>query len=437
MTKPQGLGNFLLIWLGQFISVLGSGLAGFALAIWVYQRTGSVTKFALIALSTTLPGLLLSPLAGALVDRWDRRRAMIVSDLGSGLCAFMLALLLLTGRLELWHIYVLLSISAICSSLQWPAYAASITLLVPQRHLGRANGMVQLGQAAAQLIAPVLAGILIMTIKMEGIILTDVLTFVVALITLLIARIPKPQVAAAPEEAGRTSIVKEALYGWSYIAKRSGLLWLLVFLGLGNLLAGIVSVLAVPLILSFAPPSVVGGVMSFAGIGMLVSSLLMTAWGGGKRHIKSVMGFMMLEGFGIMLVGLRPSALLIGLAGFIIFFCLPIINGSNLAIWQTKVIPSAQGRVFAVSRMIAGLTMPVAYLIAGPLADRVFEPLLIVGGSLSSSLGPFIGVGPGRGIALMFIVVGLLTMLVTAVSYLYPRLRLVEDELPDAVPSQA
>jgi MFS family permease len=416
---------------------MGSGLAGFALAIWVYQRTGSVTKFALIALSTTRPGLLLSPLAGALVDRWDRRWAMILSDFGAGLCAFVIALLLLIGQLELWHIYVLLMISAICSSFQWPAYTASITLLVPQRHLGRANGMVQLGQASAQIIAPVLAGILIMAIQIEGIILIDVLTFIIALITLLIARIPNAQLAAASEEVGRSSLIKEAVYGWTYIARRSGLLWLLVFLGLGNLLAGIVSVLAVPLILSFAPPSVVGAVMSVAGIGMLVSSLIMTAWGGGKRHINSVMGFMMLEGLGIMLVGLRPSALLIGFAGFIIFFCLPIINGSNLAIWQSKVVPSAQGRVFAVSRMIAGLTMPVAYLIAGPLADRVFEPLLAIGGVFSSSIGRFIGVGPGRGIGLMFIVVGLLTMLITAVSYLYPRLRLVEDELPDAAPSQA
>jgi MFS family permease len=348
-----------------------------------------------------------------------------------------IALLLLIGQLELWHIYVLLMISAICSSFQWPAYTASITLLVPQRHLGRANGMVQLGQASAQIIAPVLAGILIMAIQIEGIILIDVLTFIIALITLLIARIPNAQLAAASEEVGRSSLIKEAVYGWTYIARRSGLLWLLVFLGLGNLLAGIVSVLAVPLILSFAPPSVVGAVMSVAGIGMLVSSLIMTAWGGGKRHINSVMGFMMLEGLGIMLVGLRPSALLIGFAGFIIFFCLPIINGSNLAIWQSKVVPSAQGRVFAVSRMIAGLTMPVAYLIAGPLADRVFEPLLAIGGVFSSSIGRFIGVGPGRGIGLMFIVVGLLTMLITAVSYLYPRLRLVEDELPDAAPSQA
>src|SRR4028119_1012058 len=182
---------FILIWLGQMVSLIGSGLTGFALGVWVYQRTGSVTQFALISLSATLPSIVISPIAGTLVDRWDRRWTMLLGDCGAGLSTLAIALLLLVGRLELWHIYLATSVSSTCSAFQYPAYAGATTLLVPLQHLGRASGLIHLGRSVAQLISPVLAGILVVTLQIQGVILLDFATFLFALVTRLLVRSPQ------------------------------------------------------------------------------------------------------------------------------------------------------------------------------------------------------------------------------------------------------
>ena len=423
---------FILIWLGQLVSLIGSGLTGFALGVWVYQRTGSVTQFALISLCTTLPLIVISPIAGAFVDRWDRRWTMLLSDCGAGLCTLVLALMLFVGRLEVWHIYLATFASSICSAFQSPAYVAATTLLVPKQHLARASGLIHLGQSAGQLISPVLAGVLVVTIQIHGVILLDFATFLCALVTLLLVRFPEAKTTATTK-AEKNSLLREVGYGWSYIKARPGLLGLLIFLAVSNFLMGIVEVLATPLVLSFASAAVLGTVLSIAGCGMLVGSLVLSTWGGPQRLIKSVFGFMLLGGLSIMVAGLRPSASLFGVAAFLFFFGLPIINGSSQVILQRKVAPNVQGRVFALTGAIAGSSLPLAYVVAGPLADQVFEPLLTTGGPLAGSIGQLIGVGPGRGIGLMFIILGMLTMLATVVAYQYPPLRLLEEELPDAI----
>jgi DHA3 family macrolide efflux protein-like MFS transporter len=423
---------FLTVWFGQLVSLIGSGLTGFGLGVWVYQRTGSVTLFALIALCTTLPGIALSPLAGALVDRWDRRLVMMVSDSVAGLNTLLIALLLLCDRLELGHIYLAMAINSVCSTFQWPAYAATVTLLVPKQHLGRANGMLQLGQAAGWIFAPALAGFLVTWLHIHGVLLIDAATFLFALITLLMVQFPRPE-STAGSMVGQGSLVQEAAYGWRYIIGRPGLFGQLLLFMVVNFLLGTVSVLATPLVLGFASPEILGTVLSIGGSGMLVGSVLMSLWGGPRPRIHGVLGFTLLIGLAMMLAGLRPSPGLFALAAFLFFFSLPIVNGSSLAIWQTKVDPGLQGRVFAVRNMIASSSLPLAYLAAGPLADHVFEPLLASGGLLASSLGRLIGVGPGRGIGLLFMAMGSTTVLVTIVGYLHPRLRLVEQEIPDAL----
>jgi MFS transporter, DHA3 family, macrolide efflux protein len=430
--KQPGIRAFILIWFGQLISLTGSGLTGFALGVWVYLSTGSVTQFALISVSTTLPAILFSPIAGALVDRWDRRIAMIVSDTGAGVCTLVIALLLVGDRLEIWHIYILIGISSTFSAFQWPAYTAATTLLVPKEHFGRASGLVQLAEAAAQIVAPMLAGALLGLIQVQGIILIDFATFLFALGTLLVVRIPRP---ARTEEgaAGKGSLLKEAAYGWGYIKARRGLLGLLLFFATTNFYFGIASVLFTPLVLSFTTPAVLGVLMSIVGLGMLTGSLTMSAWGGPKKRINAIIGFSMLQGLTMYLAGAPPQVTLIAPAVFVIFFSNPIINGCSQAIWMSKTPPDVQGRVFAVRRMIAWSTMPLSYLIAGPLADRIFEPLMAQGGLLASSIGQIIGVGPGRGVGLIYILLSTLVLLAALVVSLYPPLRNVERDLPDVV----
>ena len=159
----------------------------------------------------------------------------------------------------------------------------------------------------------------------------------------------------------------------------------------------------------------------------------MSAWGGPKPRVYGILGFSVLQGVVLFAAGLPPQVVILAAAAFLYFFSLPIINGSSQAIWQSKVAPDVQGRVFAVRRMIAWSSLPLAYLAAGPLADRVFEPLMAVGGPLAGSVGRFVGVGPGRGIGLLYIVLGTVSLLATVVGFLYPRLRRVEVELPDVV----
>ena len=435
-VAPRGFRTFVLIWFGQLVSLTGSGLTGFALGVWVYQRTGSVTQFALISLFTSLPGIVISPVAGALVDRWDRRRAMILSDVGAALCTLSVAGLLLASRLEVWHIYVAMGISSTFSAFQWPAYSAATTLLVPKQHLGRASGMVQISEAVAQIISPVLAGALMVVIRVQGVMLLDFATFLFAALTLLLARIPRPAVTAEGK-AGQGSLLHEATYGWTYIRARPGLFALLLFFAATNFATGIVGVLFTPLVLSFTSTAVLGLLLSIGGLGFLAGSLTMSAWGGPKRRVYGILGCHLLMGVTLFAAGFPPLVWVIGAAAFLFFFSTPISNGCSQAIWQSKTAPDVQGRVFAVRRMIAWASLPLAYLMAGPLADQVFEPLLAEGGPLASSVGQIIGVGVGRGIGLLFIVLGSVILLAALVACLYPRLRNLETELPDFVADPA
>lgn len=434
-AKPRGMRTFFVIWSGQLVSTLGSGLTSFALGVWIYERTGSITLFALNMLAFVLPNLLVSPFAGALVDRWDRRRVMIMSDTGAGLSTLAIVILMSLGRLEVWHVILISAWNSAFTTFQWPAYSAATTLLVPKKQLGRAGGMVQIGEAISSLVSPAVAGALFVTVGLQGVVLVDFVTYLFAVATLLLVSIPEPEESESGVE-GRGSIWKEAAYGWRYIVTRKGLLGLLMVFAAFNFFSGLFSPLIGPLILDMYSPEMFGYLGSIVGVGMLAGTLLMSVWGGPKRRIHGVLAFLALSGIFAGLVGLTPYLPLMAAAGFAMMLVVPIINGSSQAIWQSKVAPDVQGRVFSVRRMIAWSTMPLAYLIAGPLADYVFNPLLEAGGPLADSLGPLMGVGPGRGTGLLFVVIGLCSVAVGLGGYLSPQVRNLEDDLPDAVPDE-
>jgi MFS family permease len=421
---------FGTIWLGQLLSSVGSGLTNFALAIWVYKTTGSATQFGLVALFGTVPSILLSPLTGVLADRWERRRIMLLSNVGSAVPTLLIALLLFAGRLEVWHIYIFTSIRSGASSFMGPAFSAAITMLVPKAHLGRASGMLQTSQATSQILSPLLAGVLMMVIQIQHLILIDFITYFFSIGALLMVRVPEP-VKSSHAAGAKKSIIRDALYGWTYIRERPGLVGLLVYFATINFIVGLATVLLTPMVLSFAKPQALGTILSVGGIGFLAGSLVMSIWGGPRFQVRGVFAFGALMGFCVTLAGLHASVPLIAFALCGIYFSVPLINGCNQAIWQTKTALNVQGRVFALRRMVAWLVTPLAYVIAGPLADKVFQPAFNAGGSLSGSVGRFTGIGPGRGIGMMFIIAGLLTILVPIGAYLYPRVRLVELELPD------
>jgi DHA3 family macrolide efflux protein-like MFS transporter len=436
-TRLAGLPGFVVVCLGQTISMLGSGLTAFAVGVWVYHSTGSVTRFALVTFCAVAPLTFLSPLAGAVVDRFDRRWVMVVSDAGAGAASLALALLFWSGRVELWSLCAAMVWSSVCRGLRFPALAASIPLMVGKEHLGRANGMLEIGNAASQLLAPLTAGFLVGAIQIRGVILLDVASFAAAILSLLAVRIPNPprQQAAVAGPPRRRQLAAAA--GWVYIRERRGLLGLLALAAAINLTIGLVQTLIQPLVLSFASAAVLGAVLSTSGVGMLAGGVIMAVWGGPRRRLAAIVGLLLLQSVALLAGGARASAVTVGAAAFLYLLCLPIVISCTQAIWQTKVPPEVLGRVFAIRQMTSAAALPVAFLVAGPLADRLFEPLLAVHGPLAGSVGRLIGVGPGRGIGLLFITLGVFLALAAAAARACKPLWRLEIELPDRLPAPA
>jgi DHA3 family macrolide efflux protein-like MFS transporter len=434
LIRLNGFRLFGFIWFGQLISIIGSGLTGFALGVWVYQETGSVTEFSFILLSSTLPGMLISPIAGVLVDRFDRRWIMMISDLVAGMSTLTIFFLLYTQHLALWHILITNAVGAIGNAFQFPAYQATVSLLVPKEHLGRANGMIQFAEAASMVTAPLLAGYLIKTIDVHGVVLIDFVTCLFAVASLLIVRFPRHTTQSGNiVEKKKGAFFENVTFGWRYIWGRPGLRGLLFYFAISNFLFGFMNVTLTPLVLSFSDEKALGLINSVSGIGMILGGLLMSIWGGAKRKINSLVFAGTMGGVALILQGVQASVITIAIAMFLQLFVLPIANGSSQSIWQSKVAPEVQGRVFSVRRLIAISLNPLAYLLSGPTVDYIFEPLMAKKGPLSGTIGAMIGTGTGRGIGLMLILLGILLILNNLVIYLNPRVRNVEDEIPDAI----
>jgi len=423
--------TFSTIWVGQLISLLGSGLTSFALSVWVLKHTHSVTQYTLTIVFAGLPGLILAPLAGALVDRWDRRWVLFWCCIGPSLTVLVFSYLLWHDLLQVWHVYLGVVFNSIISTFQWPAYIAAITLLVERKDYGRVNGMLEFGQAATTIAAPALAGFLMFAIGISKILIIDFVTFLFAAGVLLLVKIPRPERSDEAESA-KGSIWKEAGFGWTFIRQRPGLLRLLLFFAAFNLVVSLCGVAILPMVLAFSNEAGVGTVMSLVGVGMLVGGLVMTATGGPRPRIYGVLGGFALISVCFVLVGLRPSLWLVGTGVLLWYVAVPVINASSTAIWQSKTPHDVQGRVFAVRRMLAQFTVPIGDFAAGPLADKVFNPALMAGGALAGTAGRVIGVGPGRGIAMMLVAMAIIPALTTLAGFLNPRVRNLEAELPDA-----
>lgn len=428
----RDMGTFIIIWVGQLVSTVGSGLTSFALGVWIYLETGSTTMFALNILSFTLPGIVFSSIVGIVVDRVDRRLVMIFSDVGSGLTTLGIWLLFLSGNLEVWHVYVATFVNATFSSFQWTAHSATTSLIVPKEHLGRASGMAAVSEAISMLVSPAVAGALYVSIGLAGIVLVDFITFCFAVVTLLMIRIPKPK----PSEEGLStqgSLVKDATFGWRYVAARPGLLGLLVYFASLYFIVGMTDPLLEPMILDITGPEGLGAVMSIMGAGYLGGTLLMSVWGGPKRRALGILITGIVQG--IVMIGLGISTSLRVVAVSVGLFSLldPIVGGSSQALWQAKVPADVQGRVFAVRRTISRIGLASSLLIAGPLAENVFEPLLVENGALAGSIGQILGVGTGRGTGFLFVVLGLLFTLSSVLGLFYSPLRLADKRIPDAV----
>jgi MFS transporter, DHA3 family, macrolide efflux protein len=431
--QVPGMRGFSLMMVGQFVSILGSSMTRFALTIWAWELTGEATALALVGFFSFAPLILMSAVAGALVDRWPRKLVLVISDAAAGCATIAVFILYLTGNLQLWHLFVAGAFAGAFEAFQFPALSATISTMLPKTQYARANGMTSLAESAAAIGAPALAGILLGRIGLAGILLIDMVTFLFAISLLLFIFIPTPRRSATGIQAAG-NLWRESVFGFRYIWQRPSLFRLQILFFLSNFFGGIGFILIAPTVLARTGSNelILGTVQSAFGVGGVVGGLLLSTWGGFRRRIHGVLlGFIGLGILGQGLFGLAQSLPFWLVAAFFSTFFLPFLNGSNQAIWQSKVEPDVQGRVFAARRIIAQISGPVSMLVAGVLADRLFEPLMQPGTVTASALGWLVGVGPGAGMGLLIALTGVLSAGVGLLGYLMPSVRNVEEILPD------
>ena len=431
-NRPSGMFGFSIVWLGQIVSVLASAMSQFALTIFMFQETGSATALGLMQVFFITPFLVISPIAGVMVDRYNRKMMMLVSDLGAGLATLVILALQALGLLEYWHLYGTSIIYGLGMAFQWPAYSAAISTMVPKEKLGRANGMMSLIEAGPGVIAPLLAGTLYPLVGLTGILFFDVVTFLLAIGALMLVHIPQPPRTLEGQQV-KGNMLKEAAYGFRYIFARPSLLGLQLIFFAGNLFSGIgFTVLAAMILLrTNNDTQMLGFAETAGGVGGVVGGILMSAWGGFKRRSHGVLLGWILSGLGMAIIGFA-GGLPVWITGMAITsIMVPLVNGSNQAIWQSKVAPDLQGRVFSARRLIAWLTNPISPIIGGTLADFVLEPAARAQTGLPYTFAWLVGTGPGAGMGLLIVICGFASALVGLIGYFFPAIYNAEAILPD------
>ncbi len=373
---PQNWASrFFIIWTGQAFSLVGSALVQFALVWWLTRSTGSATILATATLVALLPQIFLAPFAGALVDRFSRRWVMIIADSSIALFTLLLMVLFASGRIQVWHVYVVLFMRSLGGAFHHPAMTASTSLMVPQKHLTRVAGLNQALQGVISIIAPPLGAVLIGLLATQWVLAIDIITASIAVVPLFFIPIPQPprQVAQANGTQKKTSYWQDLRAGFSYVWHWKGLLGLLIMATVINFLLSPTGAL-MPLLVTkvFNKGAIeLGGIESVLGVGVIVAGLLLGAWGGFKKKIVTSLSGVVGIGAGVVLMGFAPvnAFFLVLVASFILGFMQVFANGPLHAIFQSAIEPDMQGRVFGLINAAATAMSPLSLLVAGPVAD--------------------------------------------------------------------
>ena len=427
--RLTGMAGYTVVWFGQLVSIIGTGMTQFGLVIWMWTETGSATAVALTAFFAFVPNVVMMPFAGVLVDRWNRKWTIALTDLTAGIATTGMLVLYLSDMMAIWHVYVLVAFAGMFQAFQFPAFSAATTLMVRKRHYARASSMVMLAQSVSMIIAPILAALLLGLFDLWAIFSVDIVTFLVALGCLAIVPIPELE---RREEGKATvkSVVKGTRFGFQFIFGNRGLLGLQLILFAFNVIATFGLVLLNPMILAKTGNDelLLGSVLSVGAVGGVIGGLAISIWGGPKVRVHGVFIGLSIAASGGIVIGLGRNELHWMAGMFLFMSTIALTNSSNQAIWQSKVPPGAQGRVFATRAFIATMGIPLSQLIAGPLTDRWAEPLME---DPSGVLEALFGSGPGAGMAMIIFLVGIGGVIIGLAGYLFPNVRYVEERMPD------
>ncbi|HEY0636929.1 MAG TPA: amino acid adenylation domain-containing protein [Pseudonocardiaceae bacterium] len=422
--------RFALVSTGQLVSTAGSALTAWAIPIHILQTTGSLVWFGLSGAITFIPLLLAMPVAGAVADRFDRRKVMFAAGCVAVSVELVFAIMLLLGRLPVGFLFLIVLAIGFASTFQRLAFISAIPQLVPKRHLGRANGVSQLINGFTMMFVPMMAAAMLALIGLRGILIIDLVSYAFALTVLALVRFPATLGRVRRESFGR-QLLGGLRLSWGQPHFRA----MLLYFGIGNLLYSPALLLMPPLILAFATLGDVGRAGVAEGLGAAIGAITIMLWGGPKRRrMRTIMLVIAVAGLFVALTGLRPSLPMIMIALFGTGLALAVADGIYLTIIETKVPQRFHARVIALNQTIAWSVFPLGFAFIGPLAATLSELALAEGGSLAGSVGAVIGVGEGRGVAFVFVLCGL-AMTLNALGWMaVRRLRRLDVDLPDALP---
>ena len=376
--------TFTLLWFGQIVSLVGSAMTWFAFTIWAWEKTGKVSALATISFFAFLPTVLLTPIAGALVDRWNRKLVMLLSDFAAALATLTVLLIFKFGDLQVWHIYIVSVVAGFFTAFQYPAYAAAVTTMLSKEDYARAEGMLGSARALSGILAPIFAAALLVRLGMDGIMLIDLATFLFAFGTLIFIRVPQPQQTETGRQ-NRGTLLQEIIFGFRYVFGKPSLRALTVLFMLTGIFLAIGATLMAPLILSGTgnSESALATVQSTGAVGGVAGGVILSLWGGAKRRVHNILiGGAAACLLGILWLGLGQVILMWAIGSFFFAFFEPFVEGGNIAIWQAKVEADVQGRVFSARHLLVQVPYLTGILMAGYLAEAAsISAVLIVAGA--------------------------------------------------------
>lgn len=435
MTKKYGFRIFLILVFSQVISLVGSGLSDFALSFYVLKDVveggAGLLAFSMIYFFVYFPGMVTSLFTGTIIDNHNKKTILIISNLIAAIATIFTLCMVLLGSLEIWHIYLAASIKSIAAAFQIPAFQSCITLLVKEEDYGKAYGYAQMGESLHRVVSPIIAGSLFSIISIQGILIIDLLCFIIGVIPILFMNISQ---TIKKNVKSHATFWKDTIEGYRFFIKDKGLVNLLVYFVISNFLLGFVQVWVQPLVyslidlqqLSIDRAQALGIVMTAGGVGMMIGSIVMGMSGGPENKVKGILIFNFLGGAVLLAAAFTNSLTVFAIGAFVYFLTIPFVQGCNMSIWQKRVPDEYQGRVFSLRRSTVLAVLPLSFVLAGIIGDWI-EPIFQNEGSLTN-ISKFVGIGIGEGYIFLFSIIGLLSIIVSLFGFFNRGLRKLEQE---------
>ncbi len=411
MNTLKELRTFIILWLTQALSSLGSSMTGFALVIWLYNDSGSALTTALLTVCSYAPYVIVSIFAGAISDKWNKKAVMLICDSFAALTTVCILVLFKTNSLEVWHLYILNTLNGLMNSVQSPASDVAATLLTPEKHYQKTSAMRYFSNSLVSILTPVIAAAIVSVAGLDAVIAFDLATFAVAF-TVLLFFIKIPEVPQ--NESSKETLLQSAKGGISYLGRNKGILCMILFLSAINFIASIYNAALPALILSKSDEAALGAVSSSVGIATLIGSVMATVFPKPKSRSKTICA--------CLLVSMSTENFLLAFGNNTIAWCIgavlgwlfiPLMSANYDVIFRSTVPKEMLGRVYSVRNTLQFFSIPVGYFLGGFLVDKVFEPFMA--GTENTLLLDIFGTEKGSGTALLFFVIGIAGVIVCAV----------------------